>query len=285
MYYIIISAATVLFGAGFCCNKLYQKNEGVSLTATLLFALINSGIISLLMLILNGIKIGFSLFSFIVALWYAANSLLYIYCSMKALEHANLSLYSMFAMLGGMLLPFAAGIIFWHEPLTLPKIIGCVLTAAALFLCVQNTEKNKKAVLYYFLVFVFNGCSGIISKVHQSAGNGKNISETSLLFLADICIFAVCAIGLLIFARGKVRLMQPKESIMYGVGYAAGNGCANLLLLIALKHLDASVQYPFVTGGTIIVTAGISAIIKERITKKNIAAVILAFAAAYIVTL
>ena len=279
----MIFMATMLFGGGFLFCKLYQKSESTALPATLLFALINSAVISLEMLILNGIRIEFSLFSFVVALWYAANSLLYTYCSLKALAYTNLSLYSMFAMLGGMLLPFVGGILFWKEALTFPKLLSCAITAVALKLCVQKNGADKKAILYYLLVFVFNGCNGIISKVHQSAENGQNISEIGFLLLANLSVFFVCILSLLIFFRGKVRPVNLKSAVTYGIGYAVSNGSANLLLLIALRYLDASVQYPLVTGGTIIVSAVISFFMKERMTKKHIVAVALAFLSALIV--
>jgi len=48
-------------------------------------------------------------------------------------------------------------------------------------------------------------------------------------------------------------------------------------LLVALLNLDSSVQYPFITGGVMIVSTIISVFTPKKPTKKEIIAVILAF--------
>ena len=59
---------------------------------------------------------------------------------------------------------------------------------------------------------------------------------------------------------------------------AIGAGvAAMLLLLLALAFLPASVQYPFVTGGVMIVSTLISVCIGEKVTKKELLAVGIAF--------
>lgn len=57
-----------------------------------------------------------------------------IICSLKAPEKVNLSIYSFFTMLGGMMLPFFAGIAFYNESMTVAKAI-CV---AFLRLCLYR---------------------------------------------------------------------------------------------------------------------------------------------------
>ena len=52
---------------------------------------------------------------------------------------------------------------------------------------------------------------------------------------------------------------------------------ANFLLVIALAHVDASVQYPMVTGGTMIVSTLICFFGDRKPSKKEIASVVLAF--------
>jgi len=52
---------------------------------------------------------------------------------------------------------------------------------------------------------------------------------------------------------------------------------ANFLLVIALVHLDASVQYPLVTGGVIIVSTLISFFGHNKPSKKEILSVLMAF--------
>ena len=64
-----------------------------------------------------------------------------------------------------------------------------------------------------------------------------------------------------------------------GIGASAGiiNRLANFLLLIALVHVEASVQYPLITGGVMIVSTIISYFGKSKPTKRELASVALAF--------
>jgi EamA domain-containing membrane protein RarD len=94
-----------------------------------------SGVIVLF--IINGFKFEFTIFTFIMSLLTALNSFGFTYCSFKALGHINLSKFSLFSMLGGMLLPFIQGILFYNEPLTTGKILCFVIIVFSLFLTVK----------------------------------------------------------------------------------------------------------------------------------------------------
>ena len=70
-----------------------------------------------------------------------------------------------------------------------------------------------------------------------------------------------------------------KKAAAYCLGYAVLSSIGNLFLLLALKELPASVQYPIVTGGVIALSTMISAIKKEKVSIKNFIAAVLAFSA------
>jgi len=63
------------------------------------------------------------------------------------------------------------------------------------------------------------------------------------------------------------------------VGSAKGivNTIANFFLVIALAHVDASIQYPMVTGGVMIVSTLICFFGKNKPSKKELLAVLLSF--------
>ena len=77
---------------------------------------------------------------------------------------------------------------------------------------------------------------------------------------------------------------KPADRNTYTVkalGLSAGNGSvsqlANYFLVIALAHVDASVQYPMVTGGVMIVSTIICFFGKQKPNLKEILSVVLAF--------
>ena len=55
------------------------------------------------------------------------------------------------------------------------------------------------------------------------------------------------------------------------------------MLLIALLHLPASVQYPLVTGGTMLFAFVIGLIRRDRVTLRNILGTVLAVASTVII--
>ena len=113
--YAIVTIATVMFGVQFLFNNLYERKSGNGIGATLIFTFIGGiiGIVSLI--IVNGFTFTITPFTIIMAAINAISSIAYTFCSLKAFEKINLSLYSLFAMLGGMLLPFFQGVIFYNE--------------------------------------------------------------------------------------------------------------------------------------------------------------------------
>jgi len=70
-----------------------------------------------------------------------------------------------------------------------------------------------------------------------------------------------------------------RKSFALSAGYSAFNSIGNLLLLIALTKLPASVQYPIVTGGTIVFATVIDLLRKEKVSKREIFATFTAFGA------
>lgn len=148
MYYGLVMVSVIMFGIQFLFNERYEKLSGNDAAATFAFGFLSavSGLICLL--VINRFRLEWTPFTAVCALATAVNSLLYTICSMKALSKINLSLYSLFAMLGGMLLPFLQGLIFYDEVLTLGKIVCVVLISAALFFSVSGTIGSRGLIFY-----------------------------------------------------------------------------------------------------------------------------------------
>jgi len=142
LYYGIITLAVVMFGVQFFFNERFQKEYGSSVRGTFLFNFCSSVAGLLCLLIINRFAVGFTSFTLLMATLAAINSLLYTFCAIKAFAHINLSVFSIFAMLGGMLLPFVFGILFYHEGWSLGKGLCILLIVAALTITVKRGEKS-----------------------------------------------------------------------------------------------------------------------------------------------
>ena len=275
-YYLLVSAATVLFALQFLFNQKFEEERGNSLKSALEFTLYKRIVIIVMMLVISGFKIIITPLSVGLAVIYAAACILMTYFSMKAFAVANLSVYSVFSMLGGMLLPFLAGVGFYNEELTPFKIICCVLIIVSVLLNLRGGKQSKKAFLYYMAVFILNGSVGVISKIHQSS-ELPHTDSTGFMFLTSAVSVIISALWLLVQHK-KIPLIKGK-SLGFAAGYGIFNGVGNWFLLISLVNLPASVQYPLVTGGVMVFSTIISMIRKEKLAKTDYIAAAISFVA------
>ena len=269
---LIVSAA--LFSVQFLFNQKFSQTRGDGIAPTLTFLAVCNTVSFFVMLILNGFQLQFSWFSFACAIGYCGVCLGYSYFSLKAFGQGDLSAFSVFAMLGGMLLPAVYGMLFAQEAVTWPKIacLGVILLALLLS---SDSKLKKRNLLYYFAVFFFNGMVGVIAKAHQSAPQAVDSNS----FFARYCAISVALSGLWhLLLTGKIPTVGIKEGLFAG-GYALCNGIGNLLCLIALTVLPASAQYPFITGGCICFSAVIGWSCGEKISARKILAVVISLGA------
>ena len=276
MYYALIVLSVVMFGGCFALNDVYRKIKGSSIKISLEFSFIGSLAGLVVLMISNGFKFEFTPFTFIMAILASINGFAFTFCSFKALDKINLSLYSLFSMLGGMVLPFLQGVIFYGEKMSLAKAVCFLFITIALVLTVEKGER-KKGAIFYVCVFVLNGMSGVFSKIFAES-NFPKTSATGYTNLISICSVVISAVILLTVFRKKPE--SGKFSFAGTVvGTAAGitNRLANLILIIALAHVDASVQYPMVTGGVMIVSTLICFFGKNKPSQKEVLSIIVAF--------
>ena len=275
IYYLMISTSVCLFSLQFLFNSKYAEENGNTWNASIKFSLYASlsGFIALA--VINKFNFDISFFSVIVACVYSVVCISLGYVSIKSFEYANLSIYSVFAMIGGMILPFIYGIICGEE-FKLIRVVCCVLIAFCVSLSNNKQGGQKQAIKYYIAVFILNGMVGIISKFHQSC---LELCVDSGSFMMLTKIFTVIFCFILLLLQKERKFFVSKKSALYTVVYSVVNSVGNLLLLIALLHVPASVQYPIVTGGTIVVSTIISLIKGDKILRKEIYAVVIAFAA------
>ena len=287
LYYVLVIISTILFSLQFLFNQRFQQTYGTGMKATQVFSLYKSLVIILMMLLISGFKVQFSWFSLGMATIYAVSSIAMGYYSLKAFSVANLSVYSVFSMLGGMILPFFLGVLFYDEGDNLVfKIICCALIVVAVLLNIKSGKQNKKALFYYFAVFVLNGMAGVISKIHQSSTSLSPVDSTSFMLLTAAVSVVISAAWLLIAYR-EIPLIKGKN-ILFVTGYGVFNGLGNLFLLIALSGengLPASVQYPLVTGGVMVCSTVISTIRKEKLTVREYIATAIALLASIFIAL
>lgn len=283
MWYGVLALSSVMFGLMFFFKQMYSNNyqEENTIRAMAIFNFIG-GIIGIISLwIVNGFRFEYTHFSLIMAVISTVNAMIFSYCTLKAFGKINLSLYSVFSMLGGMALPFAAGILFYGEPLTLGKGLCFAIITLALFLTVEKRE-GRSEWIHYAGVFICNGMSGVISKAFQAAPFEK-ASSAGYSILCSVCGLVF---GVILLAIYRPSFKKLNWKVLVGLcGSNALSRIANWMILVALAYLPASAQYPFITGGTMVVSTVIAYITRQHPSKKEVAAVALSVIAMIIVAI
>ena len=289
-YYALITIAVLMFGGGFAMQDYYRKLRGSNLKISMESAFIGSFAGLIVLLIVNGFSFKITTFTFFMALLAALNGIAFTFCAFKALDRINLSLFSLFSMLGGMVLPFLQGILFYNEGFSLGKGVCVLFICLALFCTVEKGEK-KNGAIFYLGIFLSNGISGVLSKLFTSSNLPKTSASeyTNWISVCTMVLSGIIWVILLAMEKQKeikgeitvVKVQKPALYKSFAVGAIQGaiNKVANFLLVIALAHVDASVQYPMVTGGTMIVSTLFSYFSSKKPNKKEVLSVGLAFVA------
>ena len=278
MDYIFLLLAVICFTAQFAFTKLYEGQTGQSTSATLVMLTVTSAIGFGLFFAVGGFRLEFTPIATVLALAMGIIMIPYYMLGIKVLSLGSLAVYSMFMMLGGMLVPFFYGLLFLHEPLTWGKALGTVLLSVCIVLqALQPREEQigdkKRQGLFFalcILIFFINGFTGVIAKAHEISR--EPISETS--FTALSCgITALLSLGILL-CKGKTGgsiqgILAPRPlGIMAALGVVAYTG--SFLHLAAAETVPASVQFPLVSGGVIVLSAVVSALcFKEKLPRRE----------------
>ena len=286
--YIFIIIAVICFALQFAFTKLYEGAVRQTAVTTLVMLFVTSLIGSLLYLFVGGFSVSFSAVSLFWAAFMAVIMIPYYMIGIKVLSLGSLAIYSMFMMLGGMLIPFFYGVLFLCEELSVCKTVGTAMLT--FFIIIQavwqepigkemgdQADKKKKYLFFSLsiLIFVINGLTGVIAKAHQISEGAVDEVSFTVVSCAITAIFSLALLSFCILKRGREALAETclmlkirPLIIMSLIGAAAYTG--NFLHLKAASSVPASVQFPLVSGGVIVISALISFLIfREKLSKKE----------------
>lgn len=229
--------ADILMATDFSLNKVYQRKCGATPTAGYRFNLL-SGILKMLIFwAINGFSLEITAYSSIMAAMMAFVCFCYILLGQQILKVSQVTVYTLFLMLGGMCVPYVWGAVFLHEQLTAFRIIGLVVIAAALILMNLSERPPKKQILMCVAVFFLNGLCSVISKEHQISAN-ETVSTSGFVMLTGA---ATALFGLVGIIAERLK-GHSSELISGGAGFgtvalsAVIGGVSYLLQLLGAKR-------------------------------------------------
>ncbi|MBQ8332715.1 MAG: hypothetical protein IJX93_02955 [Clostridia bacterium] len=306
-YYIMILIAVVLLAVQFASNKAYSIRQGSHAKASLTFTTlvgVTCAVVMFLIAVVSGEGFVITPYSLGMGAIVAALCCTYTFIGFKIMALGSLSVYTMFLMLGGMMLPYLYGVFLLDEAVSVWRIIGFVLLAASLVFPVVAREKSgKSSVIFIVLclaVFCLNGCVSITSKVHQINEIYAKSGSASFSFITNSINAVMSAIGLgIITLREKKQrnakaedgptavYEKPKTparviAVIVLINAVAG-GVSYVLQLVSAAHVAASALYPMITGGSMVLSALAGLIcFGEKPDKISLIGLILSFAATFL---
>ena len=297
MGYFFVILAVVCFAMQFAFTNAYEGRVKQTTATSFVMLAIASALGGILYLIIGGFRVNVSPISLILAAVYAIIMIPYYLISIKVLSLGSLAVYSMFMMLGGMVVPFLFGTIFLKEPVTPWRIVGCVLLTSFIILQAAGQKKSaqttkKKRVLFILLclcIFLVNGLTGVIATVHQGQPNAVDEVSFTVLSCAFSVAISLAVLGIILIFRGrKSRLSEMRQAtrplpLLFSLLIGGAMYTGNFLILLAANEVPASVQFPLISGGTIVLSAIVSAtVFKEKLSVTEWVAVGGAFASTFL---
>lgn len=239
-----------------CHGGVYFFGVLTSLSATLFFLLTSKG------LEWNPKVIPYAL-AFAVA--YSVT----IVFGVLAIQYGALSLTSL-VISYSLMIPTLYGLVFLDESVGLGFWPGLVLLVISLVLInkkIDQTPISWRWIFCALLAFLGNGFCTVFQKMQQVAFGGAYKSELMIMALLVVAI-----------TLSVISLMKEKESISKYVkeGWCFGafsgifNGITNLFVMLLSSRMSASLMFPLISAGGIVVTYIISKFAyKEKLSKRQ----------------
>ncbi len=282
---ILLIIADILLAISFVISKLYQTHEGVSfkkgLKFNILSALFTGVIFAVMGYFKNGHLLEYTNFSLLMALGMTLFGTAYSVISFKILEMGKMAYYTLFLMTGGMTVPYIWGLLFLNESFSLLRTFGLIIIIIAVIITNFEKEKpNLKLILLCSSVFLLNGFVSVTSKVHQI--NPVAVDTESFVLLTCIVKLVICTPVYFMIKEENPETEKKNGDFWYIILLlflsSLVGGISSLCQLNGAIHLPATVVYPVITGGSIILTAIAGRIcFKEKLSKQMIIGIILCF--------
>lgn len=161
------------------------------------------------------------------------------------------------------------GLIFWSEPVTPLVIIGLVLVAVSIFLCLYNGKKDDKKVslkwiLYVGLAFFGNACCVITQKQQQIDFNGQ---YGNMLMLFSTGLSLIYFIITYLRSDKSDSLPMLKQTVYFPIASGLCNLFVNTFnIILATSEIPSSVVFPVISIGTLIIVSIFSLFVfKEKL--------------------
>lgn len=188
---------------------------------------------------------------------------------LKAIAVGSLSLTSLITNFS-LIIPTFYGLLFLGERGGAFFFIGVTALFVALVLVNKSSESmpiTGKWLFYVAIAFAGNGMCSLSQTLQQNAFNGAGKNE--LMIMALVLVVLGSAVMMLLQERKNLKV-YIKLGTVKGLACGVANGIVNMLVMVLLGSMPASVVFPLITGGSIVFTYVISrTVFHEKLSKRQ----------------
>lgn len=257
MDYALTVLATILLAGQLSINKLFQKENGAGFRTGIAFNLLNGAVTAALFFCLNGFRVELSFYSLAMATIMTLCATAYLIIGFRVMTIGSVASFSLFLMLGGMVVPYLYGVLALGEAFTALRSCGLLLICVSLFLIGgAGGKRSLRASVLYGIVFLLNGVVSVISKLHQIDTAHHAVGTMDFVILTGLAKTALLSLLFPFLKRpeGHPSAKFARTLAIVALSSVAG-GISYMLQLTGAKTLPATVLYPIVTGGTVVFSA------------------------------
>ena len=181
------------------------------------------------------------------------------------------------------LIPIGVSVFLFGETIASTQLLGIILAVASLPLLaakpMEKLELDREIIPMIIVTIIVVGFSQLSSKILVQSGLE---AQNNYFFLA---IFSSAALLVSPIAWKNREEISSRDGL-YGLGVGVFNVAANRLLLMALTTLPGAIVFPVSSAGSLLMVT-ISAIIlfKEKVSRVNLAGILLTLAAVVLINL
>ena len=269
-------AATLAF------QKKYQSKAGTSVKAILVYTIVSGAFSAALFFVINGFAIRATWFSVAMAGAFSVVLTICAFIGFRIMEMSNVSIYTLFLLSGGMMVPYIYGVLFLNEELSFVKTVGLLLIIGAIIIANLNKGKFDSKMLFLCIsVFMLNGAASVISKVHEISFASKMVSSSDFVFLVMVSKVFISLLALF-FNKSEKNVhcaSLPLKSTIFIIFLAAVTDATSYMLqLMGAIDIPATMLYPLVNGGAIILSALVDFVVyKDKLPLRQWISVGIAF--------
>jgi len=282
---------TTMFVSVFCnsIKNIFAKNEIKNQSDNLAFNLIGNVLCIAIIALCGGLSSAHSV-TIILGSLFGLLNLMASLTFTAALKLGPMSLTSLIVLCGSTLTSTIVNTLLFHEPIpTGMQLLGIILIIFSLILGSNINLSGGFSALWFIIVLVsavFNGSLGIVQKIQtQSAYPTETMQFLFWTFIFCSLFNTVLLVYRVKCRQEKVTLTFDKRLVSGALLVGAATASIHIINLKLVSMLPSAIFFPVNSCGRIILTTLADYVIfKTRLSKRQIASLILGFIAILMVS-